>query len=278
MSRRGILLAVDLSYQVYRAAASHSNLTSADGLFTGGLYGFLVSLAKAIRVTNATRAVVCLDLKPYKRSLLYPEYKQLRQKSSDPELKAKFDTSRAQVLAALVVIGIPLLGVPGYESDDIIAHLVRQHRHRFEAIYAASNDSDLFQLFTCPWFRMYHKDDAVMDGAKLFQATGLTPEQHSLATALMGTHNDVAGIPGVGEKTAIKAVKDPGLLRTYRERHNNLIERNLRLVRLPYDGFPRDVNVPAMGSFKHRLLYKFCDQFDIAVTGYMLDAFEKVCP
>lgn len=272
-----VLLCVDLSFQTYRAAAVNSKLTNAYGEFTGGLYGFLVSLAAAIRETAATRVVICRDVRPYLRSEEYPEYKMIRKKAMDEDLKKQVDDSLLQILAACDVIGLPVLGVKGFEADDITAHFVHTHRGRFRHIYAASNDSDLFQLFWCPWFHVYHKTiDTVMDGQRLQEKYGLTPNEFMLSTALMGTHNDIEGIPRVGEVTARKAVKDPGLLRTYRERHNALIERNLRLIRLPHLDFPRDLALPSMGSFRTRDLYRFCARYDIEVTATMLDSFEQV--
>lgn len=272
-----ILLAVDLSYQSYRAASSHPNLTNAEGVFTGGLYGFLVSLAATIRETFATRVVICQDLRPYRRSLEYPEYKLLRKKTQDADLKKRADLSMEQIVAACRVIGLPILGVPGFESDDVIAHLVHTQRGRFDRIYAASNDSDLYQLLGHRRFRVYRKNlEDVVSLETLWRDTGLTPEQFMLASALQGTHNDIAGIPRVGPKTAIQAVKDPGTLRTFRERHNAVIERNLRLITLPHPDFPRDLALPPMGEFRHRDLYKFCAQYDIEVTSNMLNSFEQV--
>lgn len=274
-----VLLCVDLSFQTYRAAATRQNLTNAEGVFTGGLYGFLVTLAAIIRETRATHVVVCRDVRPYRRSLEYPEYKMLRKKAQDPVLKEQVDLSMKQVLAACEVIGLPVLGIPGFEFDDIAAHFATHLRNRFTTIYAASNDSDLFQLFWSPNFRVYHKDMAsVMDLEHLRKTTGLDPDEFMLASALQGTHNDIAGIEGVGEKTAYKAVKDPGVLRKYRERHADLIDRNLRLIRLPHADFPREVELPKARTFYHRDLYRFCAQYDIEVTINMINSFEQVCP
>ena len=277
---RRVLLAVDLSYQTYRAASVNAHLTSGDGEFTGGLYGFMVTLAKAIRDTEATHVLVCEDRKPYRRSLLYPEYKLLRRKTQDLDLKARVDAAKLQILGVLDCIGIPVVGVDGFEADDIIAHTVHLQRHRFKEIFAASNDSDLYRLFQCPWFKVYRKDiNDVMDFRKLKEQTGLSPEEFSLASALMGTHNDIEGIKGVGEKTAYRAVKDLTQLRMYRERHSDLIERNLRLIKIPYEGFPGDLQLPpAHHHFDRRKLIRYCSKYDINVTGAMTDSFEAVCP
>jgi DNA polymerase-1 len=280
MRPRRILLAVDLSYQTYRAASSHQDLTNADGVFTGGLYGFLVMVAKIINDSGATHVVVTEDRKPYHRSKLYPEYKLIRKSTMDEKLKAKVEVSKPQIMETLAVIGIPVVGVPGYESDDVIAHYAGRHRHRFDLIYAASNDSDLFQLLEYDTFRVYRKDEHdIIDRQRLLEDTGLSPSEFSLATALMGTHNDVEGIPKVGIKTACAAVKNASTLRMYRERHGAMIDRNKRLIALPYEGFPRDLELPGpTRRFDARTLYRFMVKYDITVTNPMLNAFERICP
>lgn len=279
--RKGkVLLLVDLSYQTYRAASAFRNLTSIEGEFTGGLFGFMATVSKIVRECGADRMVVCEDVKPYKRSVTYPEYKLIRKNNADEELKALYLTSITQVKEMLGVIGVPIMAHAGFESDDCIAHVVRLHRHRWRAIYAASNDSDLYQLFGCPWFKVWRKDaDNVMDYWKLKEETGLDHNEFMLASALMGTHNDIAGIRGVGEKTAYKAVREPGLLRKYMEQHQELIERNLALIKLPHADFPQEAPLPQpTRPFDHRALYRWCVKYDINVTASMVNAFEQVNP
>lgn len=273
-----ILLTVDLSYQTYRAAASHKALTDVEGNFTGGLYGFLVTLAKQIRETQATEVIITKDAKPYRRSLMYPEYKLIRKSASNQELKALYEASKPLVDEAIAELGFGVMAVEGFEADDCTGWIVHRHRHRYDEIYAASNDSDLYQLMTCPWFRLLPSDLASAIDARNLAAMPLcvTPEQFMLATALQGTHNDVAGIEGVGQVTAIKAVKDPALMRSYRERYNDLIERNLKLIKLPHPEFRFGPLPRRTRDFDHRSFYRFCSRFDIECTKSMLDSFEQV--
>lgn len=275
--RLPILLAVDLSYQVYRASAAHPMLTSRR-TFTGGLYGFLTTLAKTIRETRANQIVICQDRKPYLRSATYPDYKQLRKKNADDELLLMYSQSMKLVLDAIEVIGLPLWGVDGFESDDLIGHCVAQRRSRYDCIYAASNDSDLFQLLGCDRFFIYRDSIAkLVTGASLMKDKGLTPEQFMLATALQGTHNDIEGIPGVGEVRAAKAAKDPALLRPLREKWGPMIDRNLGLIKLPHPQFPWKETPPSLSrSFSAQALYRFCGRYDIDVTKAMLDSFEQI--
>lgn len=272
------LLASDLSYQSYRATAVHRTLTSR-GIFTGGLYGFLVSMAKQVKDSDATDYVVCLDLPPYKRSAEYPEYKQLRRKRSDDDLHELHMQSKELILELIDVLGVPVLGVPGFESDDCIAHLVRTYRHRFDSIYAASNDSDLFQLFDNRNFKCMTGSGGFVDW-RLLDAPpwSCTPEEFKLALAMEGTHNDVVGIPQVGPVTAMRAVREPAIMRKYREQWGDLIDRNLRLIELPHRDFPAAIRLPRRSGrgFDPRLLYRWCARFDIEVRQSMVTAFEKV--
>jgi hypothetical protein len=104
----------------------------------------------------------------------------------------------------------------------------------------------------------------------------ITPEQHMLMTALMGSHNDVEGIHRVGEKTALQIVTTPARLRTYREKYAELIERNLALIKLPHADFPYSECIPVHDEFKPRDLYRSLGRYDIDVTGSMVNAFEQL--
>lgn len=272
-----ILLAVDLSYQVYRASAANPMLTSRR-VFTGGLYGFLMTFGKMVRETKATHVVIAADRKPYVRSATYPEYKQLRKKNADDELLKMFNQSLSLVVECLEVVGLPIWGIQGFEYDDLAAHCVSKYRGRFKMIYAATNDSDLFQLLDAPNFAIYSKGITdVMTGTKLWKTMGVTPQQYMTMTALTGTHNDIAGIEGVGPVTAKKALLDPSLMRMHRSKHGALIDRNLELIKLPHHLFPRSTQLPEqLRGFDRRALYKFLGKYDIDTTHAMVQAFEQL--
>ena len=272
-----ILLCVDLSYQVYRASAAHPMLTSRR-TFTGGLYGFFTTLAKIIRETRATEVAFCQDRKPYLRSKAYPEYKQIRKKNQDDELLKMYNQSMSLVLEVLGQLGFAPWGVDGFESDDMIGHAVSKYRGRFGMIYAASNDSDLFQLLNAPNFAIYTKDFlSCTTGKSLLANAGVTPDQFMLMTALTGTHNDIMGIAGVGPVTAKKAVLEPSFMREQRSKHAALIDRNLGLIKLPHPEFPRATPLPVKPrGFNSRELYRSLGQYDIDVTNSMVTAFEQI--
>lgn len=277
MSR--ILLAYDVSYQVYRAAAAHPMLTSRR-IFTGGLYGFFTTFAKIVRETRATHVAFCRDVKPYKRSEVYPEYKQHRKAKADETLLRMYKQSLKLVEEVMEECGLESWGIPGFESDDLIGHIIMKYRGRFDRIYAGTNDSDIWQFLWCPNFYIYRKSMAdLVSGDNLHSIFGqpITPDEYMLMTALTGTHNDIAGIPNCGPVTALKAIRDPSVMRKLRDGHADVIDRNLALIKLPHPEFPRSAALPKHAArFNPRTLYKALGRYDIDVTASMVNAFEQI--
>lgn len=273
-----VALLIDTSYQIYRACAAHPDLMSVEGVYTGGLYGFLQSFGLQVRETKATHAVLCCDSKPYLRSRDYPQYKQIRKKSADEDLIRRYKETEPLVHDLMRAMGVPVWSVPGFEADDLAAHVVAHHRSRYDHIYSASNDSDLYQLFYCRTFAVFRDQLHNVENWRTLNNRGYLPEQWMLSSALQGTHNDIEGIPGVGEKTAMKILCDPDvLMRRYRESHGDIIDRNLRLIKLPHDEFPRGEPVPrGISGFDERALYRHLGRYDIECTLQMVNAFAQL--
>lgn len=278
-SADSVLLCVDVSYQSYRNSAAHPMLTSRR-VFTGGLYGFIVGWAAAMRETRATHVAFCLDSKPYKRSEAYPEYKLLRKKNADEDLLKMHKQTMALLREVLEECGLSFWSAQGFESDDLVAHACGHYRHRFSRIYAMSNDSDLYQLLGTGNFFVYRTDMKNLVGLESLRTMfgqPISPADYMLMTALTGTHNDIAGIPKVGPVTALKAIKDPALMRKWVESHGDIIKRNLDLIRLPHPEFPAGIRLPEHGgSFNPRQLYRSLGRYDIDVTSSMVKAFEQL--
>ncbi len=144
------------------------------------------------------------------RSELYPEYK--AQRPPIPEaLPAQID----RAMAMLKEIGVPMLGSPGFEADDVIATLVTRLRkeHPDLRVRIIAKDKDLKQLLDAKAaVEMYdvHTDNLITEETWKAE-TGLTPAQVIDMLALMGDAVDnVPGVKGVGDKTAVELVKEYG--------------------------------------------------------------------
>jgi DNA polymerase I len=148
------------------------------------------------------------------RSQLYPAYKATR--SAPPEDLAP---QVERCLAMLQAIGMPVLGVAGFEADDVVATIVHQlhDSHPTTRIRMVSKDKDLKQLLCDESARAVELFDVHTDTAfsarSLLQETGLRPDQVIDMLTLMGDSSDnVPGVEGVGEKTAIQLMQEYGSL------------------------------------------------------------------
>lgn len=271
------LLCVDLSNQVYKATSVNLKLTSGR-TFTGGVFGFVHFLAKAITLTEATHVVICKDSPPYRRSIDYPKYKKIREANRDEEVVLKVKETKKILDGMFDLLGLPVLEVAGYESDDLIAHLAKKYRNRFGRIVAASNDSDLYQLFEeSPWFTIYRGKKGFYDRSEFDQEWGLSRDQFMDAHALMGTHNDIEGIEGVGPARAKAIVTDPPKMRSYLASHGDLIERNKKLIELPHPTFDGSVKLPvSKRGFNEREFIRFMGRLEIKVSTHLLNSLERV--
>ncbi len=149
------------------------------------------------------------------RSQLYPEYKAHR----DPPPEDLFPQVE-RCLAMLREIGVPIIGVEGFEADDVFATMVKELRakHPDLRIRMISKDKDLKQLLDShdgrPYVELFDvHNDTPYSAESLETDTGLKPSQVVDMLTLMGdTADNVPGVDGVGEKTAAALIKEWGTL------------------------------------------------------------------
>ncbi len=191
---------------------------------TNMTFGFVGMLLKLLRGEGAAMGgapdylAVAIDVSGDKetfRSEIYPEYKAHR-----PDPPSDLFPQVERCLAILRALGVPVVGVEGFEADDAIATVVDRLRreHPELRIRIVSKDKDLKQLLEgsgeserVALFDVHH--DALIDEQSLRDATGLAPAQVVDFLALMGDNVDnVPGVPGVGEKTAAQLISQFGSL------------------------------------------------------------------
>lgn len=267
------ILCVDLSNQIYKAAAVHPHLTSGQK-HTGGLYGVIKAIADAINETDATAVVVCRDVKPYIRTDEYPQYKAFRKTEIDENLVKLVSETKPLVKEFCEAVGMPIWGIPGFEADDLAAYIT-QTAYTSDVV-SASNDSDLYQLFDSVRYSIWKGKGKIYTQADFMnEFPEITPGQYIQMLALTGTHNEVEGIPRVGPITAMKLLRNPADLRRVLEQHGELVERNMGLIRLPHKAFPKDTPIPESPRiFSAQKLYRFCARYEINVRKDWVDAFE----
>ena len=209
------VLLLDGHSLAYRAfyALPVENFSTTTGQPTNAVFGFTSMLINVLRDEQPTHVAVAFDVSRQTfRTAEYPGYKATRSKSPD-EFKGQVELIK-QVLSAL---GIPVLESDGFEADDIIATLTRVARERSWDVDIVTGDRDAFQLVDDHVTVLYPKkgvsDLARMTPAAVEEKYGLSPAQYPDFAALRGDPSDnLPGIPGVGEKTAAKWIREFGSL------------------------------------------------------------------
>jgi len=206
---------------VYRAyfAMMQTPLTTSTGMLVTGIFGFFNIVLRGMQDLKPDYAIVSFDLgKPAFRFAAYPDYKAGRPSMPD-DLRAQFPIVRELVN----MMGMPIIELEGYEADDVIGSLAVQSSAAGVDVYIVSGDLDGLQLvdehirlFTT---RMGVANTVVYDEARVQERYGLRPDQMLDYKALKGdTSDNLPGVPGVGEKTAVSLLQQFGTLDALYER------------------------------------------------------------
>ncbi|MGC2129899.1 MAG: DNA polymerase I [Candidatus Aquilonibacter sp.] len=207
------LMLLDTYGLVYRAFFALPPLTTVRGVPINAVYGFTMMLNKLIHDEKPTHVIAAFDKGlPVDRVALYKEYKAQRDAMPD-DLRSQF----ALVRDVLAVHHIPVVEIEGQEADDIIATLAREAEEVGEETLVVTGDLDLLQIVdehtTVLTTRRGITDLGRYDPAAVYERFELQPNQLADYRGLKGYPSDnLPGIPGVGEKTAIKLIKAAGSL------------------------------------------------------------------
>jgi DNA polymerase-1 len=187
-----------------------SDLATTTGQQTNAVYGFTSMLVKLFGELAPDRIAVCFDVgRPAYRTDVYAEYKANRQTTP-----SEFSNQMPLIREVLDTLHIPIVEVPGYEADDVIATLVGQATGRGLPVMIVTGDRDTLQLVDdqagvkVMMTSRGITDTRVYDGAAVLERYGVPPERYVDIAALRGDPSDnLPGVPGVGDKTATKLVQ-----------------------------------------------------------------------
>jgi DNA polymerase I len=198
---------------VYRGYFALPPLTTSDGALVNAVFGFLQIVLRGMQDVKPDYAMISFDVgKPQFRFDAHPEYKAGRPSMPD-DLRAQFPIVRE--IAAMM--GMPVRELAGYEADDVIGALAKQATAAGLDTMIVSGDLDGLQLVDehvrLLTTRMGVASTVIYDEAKVMERYGLRPDQMLDYKALKGdTSDNIPGVPGVGEKTAISLLQQFGSL------------------------------------------------------------------
>lgn len=199
-----------LTYRAFHALPP--DLATASGQVTNAVFGFTSMLINLVRDHRPDGIAVAFDLpEPTFRHVQLTTYKATRDKAPDV-LREQMGLVRR----VLEVLRLPVLELPGYEADDIIATLATRGAAASHDVLIVTGDRDSFQLVEDPHVKVvYNKrgvsDYALYDEAGIEERTGVKPDLYVQYAALRGDNSDnLPGVPGVGEKTAAKLINTYG--------------------------------------------------------------------
>ncbi|MBI6550182.1 DNA polymerase I [Xenorhabdus lircayensis] len=201
------LILVDGSSYLYRAYHAFPPLTNSAGEPTGAMYGVLNMLRSLIMQYKPSHVAVVFDAKGKTfRDELFAEYKSHRPPMPD-DLRAQIEPLHKMVKA----MGLPILVVPGVEADDVIGTLALQAEKEGRYVLISTGDKDMAQLVTPGITLINTMTNTILGPEEVTEKYGVSPELIIDFLALMGDSSDnIPGVPGVGEKTALGLLQGIG--------------------------------------------------------------------
>ena len=207
------LLCIDGNSILNRSFYGIRLLTTKDGAPTNALYGLVNIISRELEALKPDYAAIAYDLKaPTFRHKMYADYKAGRHAMPD-ELRAQMPVSREFA----EMLGLHILDMEGYEADDILGTLAAMAEADPEdcMAYLLTGDKDSLQLISPKVHVLLAGNNATTDTdeAAFMEKYGVRPNQFVDVKALMGDSSDnIPGVPGIGEKTALKLISEFGSL------------------------------------------------------------------
>jgi len=217
-----------LAYRAYFSFISRP-LINSRGENTSAIYGFVNTLMKLLSSNPPEHIAVVFDTKePTFRHRMYEPYKATREKMPE-DMSGQLDKLKDVVRA----FNVPGIELPGYEADDIMGTLARRAEAAGIETWLVTGDKDFMQLIS-PLVRMYKPGKQgdeweILDAPAVLEKFGVRPELVIEVLAIIGDKSDnVPGIRGIGEKSAIPLVQKYETLENLFDHLDEIPQKGLR--------------------------------------------------
>ena len=195
---------IDGSGIIYRSFYALPNLKTSTGITTNAIYGFISTLLKILKENRPEYIAVFFDMAfPTFRHKTFEKYKEKRKPMPD-ELSGQI----SKIKEIINCFGIKYFEIEGFEADDLIASFVEKCKNENCQIFIIGCDKDIFQLIDENVFIINPVNYEIIDKGWVIKQYGFPPNKIVDFIALAGDSTDnIPGIPGIGEKTAISLLK-----------------------------------------------------------------------
>ncbi|MBI4772676.1 MAG: DNA polymerase I [Deltaproteobacteria bacterium] len=216
---------VDGSSYMYRSFFAVRGLQNRNGLPTNAVFGFVNMILKILKTKSPTHMLVAFDTKaPTFRHERYPEYKAKRD-----VIPEDLVTQIPYIKKFIRLSGISQLELVGFEADDIIGTLSRIATESGGEAVLVSSDKDFFQLLSDRVVMWDTMKDTVLRPEDIKERFGLEPSRVLEVMGLMGdTSDNISGVPGIGEKTAVKLIEEYGSLEDLLKNKESVKQKKIR--------------------------------------------------
>ncbi|MGY8849411.1 MAG: DNA polymerase I [Pseudomonadales bacterium] len=209
MSTKIPVILVDGSSYLYRAFHALPPLTNSKGNPTGAVKGVINMMRRLQKDYPESTLVVVFDAKGKTfRDDIYPEYKANRPSMPD-ELRSQIEPIHNIIQA----MGLPMLVIEGVEADDVIGTLALEATAAEQPVIISTGDKDIAQMVNEHITLVNTMTNTLLDREGVIEKFGIPPELIIDYLALLGDKSDnIPGVPGVGEKTALGLLQGLGSL------------------------------------------------------------------
>lgn len=228
MAKLWLIDGMSVVFRAYHAML-RSGLKSPGGMPSGAVFGFTNILTSLLEREDPEMLAVVFDRhEPTFRHEMYPEYKANRDEFPE-ELVPQLE----KIKELLDLLSIPLTELAGYEADDLIGTLSREAEQKGHEVICVTSDKDFYQLVT-EKTNLYKPSGKggefdVVDIEGVAKKFGVQPKQVIDVLALIGDSSDnIPGVKGIGEKTAIPLIQEYGNLENLYENLEKIEKKAVR--------------------------------------------------
>ncbi len=209
MGKRKTIYLIDGSSYIHRAYHAIRGLSNSKGLPTNAVFGFTRMILKLIEDRTPEYVAVLLDARgPTFRHKMYKDYKANR-----PPMPDDMQIQLPYIREVMEGFNLPAIEIQGYEADDLIGTLARQAETGGFSVVMVTGDKDFMQLVTDQSIIWDPMKEKTTDRHAIKESLGLEPPQVIDMMGLSGDSSDnIPGVPGIGQKTALDLIKTFGSL------------------------------------------------------------------